>query len=160
MSIVLVACTSPSAPESVQGLLVAENAFEVHERSIAERAVTQLTYKVRLEFPKQAIGPERVTALRGKKWVECSTSSNWEGFLDKATSPERYTHQAQRVFVRQNELLVAGMLYYSRPPDGKKSLPMPDNNEQNVVVMKYDLGNDAVKQQMAPVFPQCIMGKK
>lgn len=158
-SIVLVACAPRSAPENVQRLLVAGNAYEVHERPVAERAVTQLTYKVRLEFPKQAIGPEQVATLREKKWVECSASSRWEGFLDKAANPERFTHQAQRAFVRQNELLVAGMLYYSRPPDGKKSLPTPDNNEQNVVVMKYDLGNDAVKQQMAPVFPQC-MGKK
>ncbi len=159
MSILLVACAPPSAPEDVQRLLVAENAYEVHERPIAERAVTQLTYKVRLEFPKQAISTERMAALREKKWGECSASSNWEGFLDKATSPERYTHQAQRAFVKQDELLVVGMLYYSRPPDGKKSLVTPDNNEQNVVIMKYDLGNDAVKQQMAPVFPQCV-GKK
>lgn len=158
-SIILAACTPRSAPENVQRILVAENAYEVHERPIAERAVTQLTYKVRLEFPKQAISTERVTTLREKKWVECSTSSNWEGFLDKATSPERYTHQVQRAFVKQDELLVAGMLYYSRPPGGKKSLAAPDNNEQNVVVMKYDLGNDAVKQQMAPVFPQCMSKK-
>src|SRR6185295_2626049 len=155
-SVALVACTAPPAPESMQRLLVAEDAYEVHERPIAERTVTQLTYKVRLEFPKQAISNESVAALQEKKWVECSVSSSWEGFLDKATIPEWFTHQAQRVFVKQDELLVAGMLYYSRLPDGKKSLPTPDNNEQNVVIMKYDLKNDTVKQQMAPVFPQCV----
>jgi hypothetical protein len=158
-SLVLAACTPRSEPENVQRLLVAENAYEVQEHPVAGGAVTQLAYKVRLEFPKQAISTERVTTLREKKWVECSVSSNWEGFLDKATIPERYTHQVQRAFVKQDELLVAGMLYYSRSPGGKKSLATPDNNEQNVVVMKYDLGNEAVKQQIAPVFPQCVSKK-
>ena len=155
-SIILIACAPPSTPENVQRLLVAENAYEIHEISIADRAVTQLTYKVRLDFPKQAIDTERVAMLQKEKWVECYKSSGWEGFSDKATSPENFTHQVRRAFVKQEELVVAAMLYYSRPPKRKKSLLTPDNNEQHVVVMKYDLENATVKQQMVPAFPRCI----
>lgn len=154
LAIVLASCASEPAADLAEDDLVVANAYDVQKRSVSEGNVEQLTYKVRLEFPHHAIGAKRVAMLKERGWNECSTAPAWEGFIDAATQPARLVHQSQKVFVKGDQLVVAAMFYSSAPQGGTRS--KPDNNEQHVVVMKYNLRNEEVKEQMASVFPQCI----
>ena len=153
-TVVLASCVSAPLARLAEDDLVAENAYDVRKRHVAEGSVVQLTYKVRLEFPRQAINTKHAAMLSGEGWVECSGSPNWEAFVDAANQPSRLTHQSQRVFATRNRLVVAGMQYNSPSGTGRRS--SPNNNEQHVVVMIYSLENEEVKQQLMSVFPQCI----
>jgi hypothetical protein len=150
------ACALQSAQDDVQNSLIAKSAYDIQTRNISDGNVVQLSYKVRLGFPTQAIDSDRATTLGKQGWTPCSAIPPWEGFVDDTMQPSRFVHQSQRTFVKGNQLLVAGMQYFSKPA---RQRPSPDNNEQYVVVMKYDLANQDVRQQMSAVFPGCIKSK-
>jgi hypothetical protein len=156
LALLLTACAPQSSVDDIQKELIADQAYDIQKRNIADTGVAQLTYKVRLDFPKQAIDSDRATMLRGHGWVECSTIPPWEGYADIAMQPSRFIHQSQRTFVKGSQLLAVGMQYLSH---SGKQRSTPDSNEQHVLIMKYDIANEGVKQQMSVVFPECFKKK-
>ncbi|HET7364607.1 MAG TPA: hypothetical protein VFJ70_13655 [Burkholderiales bacterium] len=148
--LVLLTSACAAQPLEIPRTLYLESAYDTHERVITEGAV-QLLYKARLTFPRQAIDADRAELLKGQGWTQC-LETHWQGFLDSTMQPPRFTHQSQRVFVKNNDLVVAGMRYYSygNPRD------QPENDEQHVVILKYDLRNGAIKKEMVVVFPKCL----
>lgn len=145
-------CAAQPPKDELPSVVRVDNAYDVNQRYVVDESAVQLTYKVRLDFPAQAIDEARAELLREQGWRECSTTPQWEGFFDAAAKRPRFSHQSQRVFVKEQQLLVTGMQYHSQGNRRDK----PDNNEQHVVIMKYDLSREAVGDQMRTVFPKCV----
>jgi hypothetical protein len=153
MTAMMVACASERM-DATDKFFLADGAYGVQRRAIAGTDVEQLTYTVRLPFPRQAIDEGSELRLKEQGWRECAPSTKWEVFVDSANQPARLVHQSQRVFAKTNRLIAAGMLYNS--PVNHEPRSRPAHDEQQVVVMKYNLENPAVMEQMAAVYPRCI----
>lgn len=152
MTMMMVACASEPM-DGVDKLLLADGAYGVQRRALAGKDVEQLTYTIRLPFPRQAVDRASELALKEQGWKECAPSTEWEVFVDSANQPARLVHQSQRVFAKTDRLVAAGMFYNS--PVNHEPRSRPAHDEQHVVVMKYNLENPAVKEQMVTVYPQC-----
>lgn len=148
------ACALPNASAGLPAVLVPEGAYDVHKQDIGDGDAVQLTYKVHMTYPKQAVGNATAAELLHAGWTECSKETNWESYLDESGEKPLLVHQAQRVFARDHELLAIAMLYHSQPTSPR--LSSPRNDEQNVVIIKYQLARPAVREQLARVFPQCM----
>jgi len=133
--------------------LVANDAYDIQRRTVVEQAVDQLTYKVHLDFPKQAIDQQHADDLQKQGWIQCAAIPPWESFVDASVQPLRTIHQSQRVFIKDKRLLMAGMQYHST---GRLQSMKPSNNIQLVSVLTYDISKPAVASQLAAAFPNCL----
>lgn len=146
-------CCACAAIGQDEAALVAKDAYDIQRRTVVEHAVDQLTYKVHLDFPKQAIDQQRAEDLQKQGWIQCAAIPPWESFVDGAMQPLRTIHQSQRVFIKDKRLLMAGMQYQST---GRLQSTKPSNNVQLVSVLTYDISKPAVASQLAAAFPNCL----
>lgn len=156
--LVLGCCVSPGAGSASNDLeaLVAKGAFDLRRLQLGSPAVTEIFYKVALEFPGRAIPPEKIARLRNLGWKECAPRRSWEHFGDYTRKPSRLVHQYGMALATVDQYLVIALQYSSALPAADPTESKPDNKVQQVYVIHYDLSAPEVRKQLGSVVSDCL----
>jgi len=151
------ASTSCSAAESGGSLdlLIVDGAKEVRRDTLGSPAVGQISYIVDKKYPTPAISPGIVDQLKQLGWQTCvSNRIGWEHFEDRAGPEPRTVFQMRQTYAKTKEFLVVSMQYFL-PDSHQPRTSEPDNTAQYVIILHYDLSDEAVRTQVSGMVEQC-----
>jgi hypothetical protein len=115
--------------------LVVAGAEDVQEYRF-DQTYWQVSYKVELEFPRQAISTAQEAELRAAGWIQCrGWRPGWDHFVDASVAPSRLVHQAAMHWLKGNRMIMIAMRYSSSAEARTQS---PDNRTQRVYVVFDD----------------------
>lgn len=148
---------SPNRTGDELTALVADSASDVHREKLGSPAVTQLSYQAKIPYPQRAVSDKNLQAMIQRGWRQCSEfgRGEWEHFGDSTVTPPRIVHQYLLSFAKDTEYMVIAMRYLSGVPAKDPTETNPDNDDQHVYILHYDLKDNKVREEMDRVVKTC-----
>ncbi len=134
--------------------LVPNGAFDIRKTKVEGNGLEQLTYSIKTGYPSMAVSKKDLISQKKAGWKVCDEDQDerWNQYLDQ---------QNQYVFVSTISLLKKDvfvhvlMRYVSHIGNKRLDMVVPDNDIQQVYVMRYDLRDKQVSDQMADFVSRC-----
>jgi len=143
------------ADSSVDKLLIHRDAHDVKRYSFPEGNSRQISYGVNLQYPATALTDATFAELKKRGWAKCSGyPSGWDSYVDasKGKGHERTVFQNNSYWFRGTTLLTISMRYYTGVTKEAHRLEVPDNTQQQVVVLENT--NSGLKEKLGITCPQ------
>jgi len=137
------------ADASVDELLVRRDARDVKKYSIPEGNSRQISYSVNLKYPETALTDATFAELEKRGWSKCSGyRAGWDSYVDASKGKDREgtVFQNNSYWFKGSTMLTISMRYYAGVAKGSHRLKVPDNTQQQVVVLEN--GNPGVKEKL------------
>ncbi len=155
-SLILCAPLSMACAESsIDELLIRSDARDVKKYSFPESKSRQISYSVNLKYPATALTDAAFDELKKRGWSKCSGyPASWDSYVDasKGKGGEQTVFQNNSYWFKDTTLLTISMRYYAGVAKDTHRLKVPDNTQQQVVVLENS--NPGVKEKLGITCPQ------
>lgn len=143
------------ADSSIDELLIRRGARDVKKYSFPEGNSRQISYGMNLKYPATALTDATFVELEKRGWSKCSGYSiGWDSYVDASNGKDREqtVFQNNSYWFRGTTLLTISMRYYAGVAKGGHRVGVPDNTQQQVVVLENS--NPGVKEKLGLTCPQ------
>jgi hypothetical protein len=109
----------------------------------------QISYSVDMKYPTTALTDATFAEMKKRGWSRCSGyREGWDHFVDapKGEGHEQTVFQNNSYWFKDGALVTVSMRYYAGVTKDKRSVDVPENAQQQVVVLENR--NPGVKQKL------------
>jgi hypothetical protein len=127
------------AASSVNEILIHPDAQDVQRHSFDESKSYQISYSMNLKYPATTLTDAHFARLKKLGWSRCSGyREGWESHVDasKGEGHERSVFQNVSYWSKGSTLLTVLMRYDAGVTKDNRSLDVPDNMQQNVILIQ------------------------
>jgi len=143
------------ADSSIDELVIHRDARDVKKYSFPESNSRQISYSVNLKYPATALTDATFAEIKKLGWSKCSGyPGKWDSYVDasKGKDREQTIFQNNSYWFKGTTLLTISMRYYAGVTKNTHRLKVPDNTQQQVVVLENT--NPVVKEKLGITCPQ------
>ena len=148
------------ADSSIDELLIRRDARDVKKYSFPESNSRQISYSVNLKYPATALTEATFAELGKRGWAKCSVYPiGWNSYVDASNGKDREQtiFQNNSYWFKGTTLLTISLRYYASVAKGGHRVKVPDNTQQQVVVLENS--NPGVKEKLGLTCPQASPAK-
>jgi hypothetical protein len=141
------------ADSPVDELLIHREARDIKKYS--ESNWRQISYSVDLKYPATALTDATFAELKKRGWSKClGYPGSWDSYVDasKGKGGEQTVFQNNSYWFKDTTLLTISMRYYAGVAKDTHRLKVPDNTQQQVVLLENS--NPGVKEKLGITCPQ------
>jgi hypothetical protein len=137
----------------IDSLLMHREARDIKKYS--ETNWRQVSYSVNMSYPATALTDATFAEMKKLGWSKCSGyQEGWDHFVDatQGEGHERTVFQNNSYWFKDGAFVTVSMRYYAGVTKDKHRVDVPDNAQQQVVVLENK--NPGVKEKLGITCPQ------